>query len=252
MKLSSNVKTFLFAVLVIMVIGSPIYFAMKTGGGAMSTSDVEGIVSRYLKENPEVVVDALNAYQMKMEEQSRKSYESQIKENKDHIVADKSSPVAGNPNGDVVLVEFFDYSCGYCRKVLPDIVKLVDSDKNVKLVLKELPILGPKSDDAARIALSIHMIAPDKYFDFHKKVMQEKSLDRDTLLQIAEGLGVNKDKILEKISSKEVSDTIAKNTELAKNIGIRGTPAFVINDELIPGAVDYETMEGLVKKARAK
>lgn len=213
---------------------------------------VEKIVAEYIQNNPQLVIDSVTKHQQHAAEEEEKKAQTSIKNKISEIENNPTSPVVGNLKGDVVIVEFFDYSCGYCKKVLPTVAKLVEEDKNIKAVFKELPILGPNSELTAKAALAVYEITPDKYFEFHKKVMGGHVGGQDGINSIAKDLGLDAAAIQTKMKSAEIEKIITSNRELASTIGIRGTPAFIIDGELVPGAVDYETFKALVSKARAK
>jgi protein-disulfide isomerase len=219
--------------------------------GELTSEDVEKIIAEYIQNNPQKIIDSVTKYQRNSAVEEEKRAQGNIKEQLTEIENAPSSPVAGNPKGDVTIVEFFDYSCGYCKKVLPAFAKIVEEDKNVRAVFKEFPILGPNSELAARAALSVYAIAPAKYFDFHKKLMDGHVSGQDSINSIAKGLGVDVSAMEAKMKSPEVEKTIAQDRALASAIGIHGTPAFIVGGQLVPGAVDYETFKSMVASARA-
>lgn len=251
---SSLLKTVsLFLVLILII--SITSFSMLKGSGSgksMSKEEIEKIVSDYIQNNPKAILDSVAKYQQQASANEDKQAQENTKNKLNEIENDPSSPIAGNPKGDVVIAEFFDYSCGYCKKVFPNFIKLIDEDKNVKVVFKELPILGPNSDLAAHAAIAVHIINPNKYFEFYKAVMGGHINGQESLNSIAKSLGIDAKAMEAKMKSAEVEKILNTNKELASNIGIHGTPAFVIGGELIPGAADYDTLKGLVAKAREK
>src|SRR6516162_2279141 len=146
----------------------------------------------------------------------------------------------GNPHGDVTLVEFFDYSCGFCKRALPDMMALIKDDPNLKIVLKELPILGPGSAEAARIAVAVRMRDPDgqKYLAFHQQLLGTAGpASRDKALAAAKDLGLDMAQLEKDAASEEVAATLGEDTRLAAAMGIRGTPGYVVGDEIVFGAV---------------
>lgn len=220
------------------------------GANGLSKSDVEAIVKEYIENNPEVIIDSLNNYQRKAESDRHNDSQSAAKENKELLENDPTSPVAGNVNGDVTIVEFFDYSCGYCKKVQPDVIKLLEEDKNLKVVFKEFPILGNNSTIAAKAAIATHLIQPDKYIDIHNELMEKRISGQEAVLNAAAALGIDKAKLSEKMESDEVQQIIDKNRELAGIVGVRGTPAFTINGQFIPGAIGYNQFKEIIAQAR--
>jgi protein-disulfide isomerase len=157
--------------------------------------------------------------------------------------------VAGNPDGAVTVVEFFDYRCPYCKAVARDMIETLEAEGDVRIVFKEFPILGPDSQTAAKAALAADR--QGKYLPFHQALMDHKgTLDRDAILDIAEELGLDLELLEVDMESPEVATVIARTLALAEALDIGGTPAFIIGDELVPGAVDMKTLKDLVAKAR--
>ena len=132
---------------------------------------VEQMIHDYLLNRPEVVLEGVRNLQQRQEGEAQSRAKASLAELKKQIEDDPASPVGGNPHGDVTVVEFFDYACGYCKKAYPDLKTLIGGDKNIRLVYKEFPILGPASDQAARVAMAVWRLAPGKYAAFHDAVM---------------------------------------------------------------------------------
>ena len=159
----------------------------------------------------------------------------------------------GNPNGDVTLVEFFDYSCGYCKRALPDMLTLIKSDPNLKVVLKELPILGPGSADAARIAVAVRMQDPDgqKYLAFHAALLGAPGpASKEKALAAAKDQGLDMARLEQDVASDEVSATISEDAKLAAAMAIRGTPGYVVGDKVVFGAVGAAALRERIEAAR--
>ena len=214
-------------------------------------AEIEGVVHQYLLEHPEVILEAVEVLRARERAATTENARAQITAQRETIINDPTSPVAGNPDGDVTLVEFFDYHCGYCKRVMPSVLKLLDEDSGIRLVYKEFPILGPQSVTAARAALAAHMQDEEKYLEFHVAMMSSRArLTEDRVLQMAREMGFNIDRLKADMSSPEVDKTIARNLELAQKLGITGTPRFVIGDQIVPGAVSLETLKELVRQAR--
>ncbi len=222
--------------------------------GGFSPEQVEGIehiVRQYLLEHPEVLVDALTAYQERQRVAEEERKQQAIVAHLSALTEDPSTPVLGNPDGDVVIVEFFDYRCGYCRRVVRDLRNVVEADSNVRLVMKEFPILGPASIQASRAALA--SIKQGKYEAYHYALMtQPGDMSDPHLMQVAKMVGLDVDQLKADMESEEVDALIRRNHALGETLGITGTPAFVFGDTLVPGAVDAETMRRLIDEARAK
>ena len=213
--------------------------------------EIRSIVRQFLVENPEVLVEALQAYQATAERRQRERQQAALEETKDRLENDGTSPVMGNPNGDVTIVEFMDYRCGYCKKVFPAVQELLNDDGKIRYVIKEFPILGPDSVTASKAALAVWRTAPDKYAEFHAALMEVRGgLTQTKLLAIASDVGADADAVRDGMEDPEVAALIDRNRELAGHLGIRGTPAFIIDGTLIPGAIGVEDMRDLVAAAR--
>jgi protein-disulfide isomerase len=161
----------------------------------------------------------------------------------------------GNPHGDVTLVEFFDYSCGFCKRALPDMMALIKDDPNLKIVLKELPILGPGSAEAARIAVAVRMRDPDgqKYLAFHQQLLGTAGpASRDKALAAAKDLGLDMAQLEKDAASEEVAATLGEDARLAAAMGIRGTPGYVVGDEVVLGAVGLAALKTRIGAARGR
>ena len=217
----------------------------------LEEQSIKEIVRQYLLDHPEVIIQSLQAYQAQQklaeEEQQREALKAQMAA----LTQDPNAPVIGNPEGDVVVVEFFDYRCSYCKKVVNDLRQVVEEDGNIRLVMKEFPILGPESQLAARAALA--SVKQDRYEEFHFAMMTARSqINEASIMAIAETSGIDTERLKQDMDADEITAMLQKNYELAQSLGIRGTPAFVIGDELYPGALDLKTLKALVAQARAK
>ena len=213
---------------------------------------VEQLVHDYLMKNPEVLLESLQAYDAKQRDAHEQLAQKAVASSRDPLERDASTPVGGDPKGDVTVVEFFDYRCGYCKKALPSVQELLKSDGNIRMVFKELPILGPDSVTAAQAALAAWNIAPDKYVSLHMALMEARGdLSEARVLDIAKKVGIDPAKLKTAMADPQIKAQLERNAELAQTLQIGGTPAFVIGGKLVPGAVDLATMREMVKAARA-
>ena len=211
---------------------------------------IEQVVRDYIRAHPEIVVEALDAYQAKKDEEQRAAQAKTLTSRADELFRSASSPVIGNAQGDVTLVEFFDYQCGYCKRAQPDLERLVKQDGGLKVVLKEFPILGPASVTAARASLAAKM--QGKYLDFHTKMMGLKGqLTDQVIYDTAQQVGLDLDKLKQDMNDPSVVAELRANMDLAEALGVQGTPAFVINDQIIPGAVGFDALKSQIDKDRA-
>lgn len=212
---------------------------------------VEALVRQFILDHPEVIIESMQNYQIRQQLAEQEAATAALATHRDEIKNDSSAPVVGNPKGDVTVVEFFDYRCAYCKRVLLSVRELLESDKNVRYVFKELPILGPDSVVASRAALAAWSIAPEKYFAFHGALMEARgNLGEEQVLEIAEKAGLDRKKVKDGMASPEAQKTIERNLELAQKLRIQGTPAFVVGETLVPGAVDLDQLKDLVATAR--
>jgi protein-disulfide isomerase len=165
------------------------------------------------------------------------------------ITADPASPVGGNPDGDVSLVEFFDYNCPYCRRMGPILRQMIENDANLRIVYKEWPILGSGSVFAAKAALAAHK--QGKYLAFHEALMEGPGkADESRVLEVAKYIGLDIERLRGDMDSDEIIQAIDRNMALARALQITGTPTFVIGSEIIRGAVDMAALETSVATAR--
>lgn len=210
---------------------------------------LDTMIHDYLMENPRVIMDSVEQYRQNQEEMDAKAFSVKIKEKHDAIYKDPTSPVVGDKNGDVTLVEFFDYNCGYCKQAFKDIEKLVEEDKKLRIVFKEIPILSETSHTAARYALAADK--QGKYWEYHKALMSGGGQINDAKLEsVAKDIGLDVEKLKKDADSAEVRTTIEKNLELAREIGISGTPGFIIGDEALRGHYGLEALRKSIAALR--
>lgn len=213
-------------------------------------TQIEEVVRQLLtSKEPDLVMKAAQEYQRKQADEENKKAKEGIVKNKDKLFNDPKDPFLGNPKGDVVVVEFFDFNCGYCKKVLEPLQQLVKEDKNVKVILKEYPILSDSSKTAAKAALAAHK--QGKYVEMHVALLQSKGgLGDDSIMEIAANTGLDKAKLKKDMEDPEIASQIAKSQDLGKEVGAHGTPAFIIGETLIPGAMSLSEFKEHVAKAR--
>jgi protein-disulfide isomerase len=213
--------------------------------------EIEAIIKDYLTKNPEVMVDVLQAAKDKMESQSRDKAAAALVSRKREIYDDPDTPIAGNPRGDVSLVEFFDYRCPYCKQVEPALEALLHEDRQLRFVYKEFPVLGLDSVTAARAALAARK--QGKYDAMHRALMTMKGqISEVAVYQAAGTAGIDVERLKHDMATPEIDRILKANSNLADALDIRGTPGFVIGNEIIPGAVSLETLKDLIDKTRGK
>ncbi|WP_407644485.1 DsbA family protein [Chachezhania sediminis] len=209
-------------------------------------------IRAYLLENPEVIFEAVSVLENRQAQEQAQADFDLVSDNAQEIFDDGFSWVGGNPDGDITLVEFMDYRCGYCRKAVPEVAQLLQSDGNIRFVVKEFPILGPASLVSSRFAIATKQVAGDEaYGQIHDALMEfGGEPDEVTLARMAEGLGLDPQPILDHMNSDEVSLEIAKTRALAQKLNISGTPTFVLGDELVRGYVPVDRLQDLVAEKR--
>jgi protein-disulfide isomerase len=220
------------------------------GGAADLSQDAFGQrVRAYLLEHPEVIIEAVRRFEARQQQREESEIQKILKARAEDILRDADSPVGGNPQGDVSLVEFFDYNCPYCRRVAPVMVDAEAADPKLRIVYKEFPILGPGSTFAAKAALAVHR--QGKYVAFHKELMQVRGrVDEARVLDVAAKIGVEVELMKTDMNDPAIQAAIDRNLELAEVLRINGTPGFVIGEQILHGATDLKTLQELIREAR--
>lgn len=215
----------------------------------MNKSQIEAIIKEYIQNNPEVILDSVEEYGRQQQAVSEADRQKAVDENIGWVMNNDTLPVAGNPDGDVTVVEFYDYNCGYCKKAVSDVTTLIEEDKNVKVVFVEMPILGRTSELAARWALAAE--AQGAFLPYHIALMQNRGpITEDTLEKIAKNNDLDVAAMRAYAGSDKVSAIIAEKAAKASAMGISGTPAFVIDGKLYGGYIGLDSMKQAVKEAR--
>jgi protein-disulfide isomerase len=212
---------------------------------------IESVVKDYILNNPEIIVQAIRSLRQREEKEKRQKAKANLVKLQGDLLRDPDSPVGGNPKGNVTIVEFFDYRCGFCKRTFPDLEKLVKGDKNIRFVFKEFPILGPQSVTASKAGLAAWILDKSKYEAFHKAMMSSKgALAKSRVMTFAAKSGYDVKALQKTMADPRIEAMIEKTYELAKALDINGTPAFVIGDQVIRGAVDLKTLKSLISQAR--
>ena len=222
---------------------------------SLDSEAVRKIVREYLLEHPEVIEEAIQVLQAKRGSREQDRVRAALREHDKALRSHPMSPVSGNPKGDVTLVEFFDYQCGYCKRSLKSVKDLLETDRQLRIVWKEFPILGPVSRFAARAAMASEK--QGRYLEFHVAVMGSSGkLTEDRVMAIAGNVGLDVRRRRRDMEDPAIENYLDETIRLAQTLGIRGTPAFVIGDTLVPGAVDgvrlKELMPGPGRAAKAR
>jgi protein-disulfide isomerase len=220
---------------------------------SLDEKKIVDVVHDYLTNNPEILVEMTTELDKRQQAEQASQQEKVISENADALFRSPMSYSAGNPNGDVTVVEFFDYNCGFCKRALPDLVKLIDSDDKVKVVFKELPIFGEESEAAAKAALAAGK--QGKYFEMHQKLYAEPGkADKDKALRAAAELGLDVPQLEKDMEDPSIQQALDETKELAQKLGLQGTPLYLIGDRIVPGAPDdlYDQLTAKVAEVREK
>lgn len=213
-------------------------------------AEFENRVRAYLLAHPEVIVEALQELDRRQQAATEAQRQQTIAERREELTGSRADPVAGNPDGAVTVVEFFDYRCPYCKAIAKDVIATLQAEGDVRIVFKEFPILGPDSEFAARAALAADR--QGKYLPFHQALMEHKGqLDEEIVHGIADEVGLDLERLRKDMAAPEIAEAISRNIALANALAIGGTPAFIVGDMLVPGAIDMKTLRDLVAKARS-
>ena len=238
--------------------------ALLAPGLAMAQSDMENLsdaerdafraeVRAYLLENPEVIFEAIQILEQRREQESQAADRELVANNASALFDDGFSFVGGNPNGDVTIVEFLDYRCGYCKRAHPVIEELLERDPNIKLVVKEFPILGPNSVNAGKMALAALDVDRGRYKALNDALMSyQGDLTETVAYRLAGEVGYDIAALRDRAESGEIDDRLAQNYQLAQALGVQGTPAFVVGQEIIRGFLPIEDMIDVVEAARSE
>ncbi|PZQ46727.1 MAG: hypothetical protein DI551_04550 [Micavibrio aeruginosavorus] len=217
---------------------------------AEQKAEVEALVKQYILEHGEILIESVNNYQAKQEEETNKQSAVKAKELLEKLKTEKNMAYAGNPQGDITMVEFFDYNCGYCKKAFEEIQSVLKDDKDVKIVFYDMPILGPDSLVSARWSLAAKK--QDKYFAFHTALMNHQGgKDEATLKKLAADAGLDVAKLEKDKASPEIDEEIKTHLKTAQELGIQGTPGFLINEKIFRGYIPYDVIQKTIADERA-
>ncbi|MFZ2160265.1 MAG: DsbA family protein [Bradyrhizobium sp.] len=215
--------------------------------------DIEVIVRNYLLAHPEVLEEAMTELSKRQSAAEAEKHQAGVTKNAEAIFNSPRDVTVGNKAGDVTMVEFFDYNCPYCKRAMTDMMELIKSDPKLKVVLKEFPVLGPSSVEAAQVAVAVHMqdASGKKYLDFHQKLLNGRGqVDKARAMAAAKEVGVDMARLEKDLASPEVRATLEQNFKLAEAMGMNGTPSYVIGKQVVIGAVGVENLKEKIGIAR--
>lgn len=246
------IRSLSLALLAVLMLALP---TRATDIGAMTDAEREAFraeVRAYLLENPDVLMEAIAVLEQRQAEEQIETDRDRVALNADQLYDDPTSWEGGNPEGDVTLVEFMDYRCGFCRRAHPEVQQLVNGDGKIRYIVKEFPILGEESVAASRFALAVRLVAGDgAYKEVHDRLITARgTMNEETFVRIGEELGLDTDAILVEMQNPEIDRIIAGNHALAQRLEISGTPSFVFQTELVRGYVPLASMQGIVQAIR--
>ena len=212
--------------------------------------EIGEIVRQYLMDNPEVLLDVSQALEAKQKAQEEDQRSGVLQSSAKDIFHSPADFVAGNPKGDVTMVEFFDYNCGWCKKGYPEVMSLIEKDKNLRLVLKEFPIFGGDSDYAAMAALAAKR--QNKYWELHQALFaHEGKVTKEVVDELAVKQGIDMAKLKSDMKDPALAQEIAATHALAQSLAINGTPAFIIDDKVSPGYLPADGLSAMIEGVRA-
>lgn len=195
-------------------------------------------------------MESVSVFQSEQSQVDEEGSAANLIKYKTEIFNDEDTPSVGNPDADIVIVEFFDYNCGYCKKALPDVATLLEEDKNIRVVFKEMPILSPASSVAARWSLAADK--QGKYWEFHKALMAHSgNKTEDTLAKIATEIGLDAKQLRKDASDPAINNILDRNKRLADALTVRGTPGFIIGDNIVRGYMGVDAMRNMIREIRA-
>lgn len=212
---------------------------------------MEQVIEQYIRSHPEVIEQSLQALEAKREAEERERQKVAVSKHQKELLNDPASPVSGNPSGDITVVEFFDYRCGYCKKAAGAVTQLQKEDRRVRVIYKDFPILGEASELAAKAALASK--AQGKHQAFHEALLASKGeMTKESILTVAGEVGLDTKRLEADMTKPEWQQVIDRNRTLAKELGISGTPGFIVGTELVPGALDVNGLKELIARASNK
>lgn len=248
----------MFKSLRMLALGASVAFGAFTGvaqAQALSEAqkkEIQEVIKDYLLKNPEIIQETLIELDRRQRDAEIAARQKALKDLGPQLASSKFNGIAGNPQGDVTIVEFFDYNCGYCKRGLADLQKLIKDDSKLKVVLKDLPILSPGSRDAAAVALAVKaQVKPEVFWDFHARLMNKSGqIGKAQALEVAKAVGADLSAVEKEVGSADIASAFEESRRLADSLGLSGTPAYIIGDEVVIGAVGYDKLKVKIDSMR--
>jgi len=251
--MTSALRSFATAAAVAFLAFSPPQPARAQNISAAQRAEIEAIIKNYLIANPEVLQEAYTELERRQALAEAAKRRAAVKENAQALFDSTRQVVLGNPQGDATMVEFFDYNCGFCKRALADMLELLKTDPKLKVVLKEFPVLGEGSVEAARVAIAVRMQdkTGKKYLDFHQKLFANRgAIDRPQAIAAAKEAGLDMSRLEKDMASDEIKATLEESFKLADALGMSGTPTYVVGSEILVGAVGLPALKEKINAAR--
>jgi protein-disulfide isomerase len=248
----SSLRTLQSALFALAICGAPAVASAQTFSEPQR-GEIEKIVREYLLSHPELLEEVSAELSKRQSAAEAVKHETAVSQNAQAIFSSPRGVTIGNKDGDVTFVEFFDYNCGYCKRAMTDMLELMKSDPKLKVVLKEFPVLGPGSVEAAQVAVAVRMQDPTgkKYLDFHQKLLGGRGqADKARAMAAAKESGVDMARLEKDLASPEVRATLEENYKLAEAMGMNGTPSYVIGKQVVIGAVGVDNLREKIGVAR--
>lgn len=276
MKKSNPALPFIVIALVIGIVALAIYFIVKKSDKKETDqenpaqvvnpsgldkdkriSDVEGVeevVAKWIEANPQAIINSVSNMQRKAMEEQMKNAQKNIGEKKSELFSDKKTAQHAPSGYDVTIVEFYDYACGYCKKAYSTVNELIKSDKKVRVIFRDFPILGQPSREMAEVSVAVNLVDSSNFIKFHDSLMESNDRGKDVALKAVKSAGINVSKVEEilKKDKAKIDKILEENLNLGTSIGINGTPGFVIGEELIPGALELAVLKEKISAQRKK
>jgi len=227
--------------------------AVADSFSADQREEIGKIIKDYLLTHPDVMQDVMAELEKRQQAAEAEKHRAAVVENKATLFSSPHQVVLGNPQGNVTMVEFFDYNCGFCKRAMSDMLDLIKTDSNLKFVLKEFPVLGEGSVEAARVAVAARMqdASGKKYIEFHQKLLGGRGgADKMRALAVAKEVGFDMPRLERDVGSDEVKKTIEENMKLAEALGVSGTPSYVVGEEVVIGAVGLDALREKISAER--
>jgi len=248
MRWENTSTTIILATLVVALSGCATGSKESKATSSLSQEPTDAAIERYILAHPEVIEQSLQVLLAKREAELRERQKDALARKQNELLHDSASPVSGNLKGEITLVEFYDYRCGFCKRAAPAVTKLQKVDPRVRVVYKDLPILGESSELAAKAALASQ--AQGKHQVFHEALLASHAdMTKEAILKIAVGVGLNVQRLEADMTNPKWQSVIDKNRVLARELGISGTPGFIVGNELVPGWLDLNGLKELIARA---